>query len=169
MIRRPPRSTLFPYTTLFRSIRHFAEPEPSREAGRCWPRVCASRKEQGDHRGRRIEASHRTSSTRRNREPLDRAVVEPTAARDVGQRTLPPNMPRAEALRKGMAAALSVGCFDHRAISHATASSLSTKGMPSLAPSTARPPHPLFGVAPCAIVEVCPTPPWSTPDRKSVV
>src|SRR2546422_5246247 len=27
MIRRPPRSTLFPYTTLFRSIRD-AEPEP---------------------------------------------------------------------------------------------------------------------------------------------
>src|SRR5256885_3127027 len=24
MIRRPPRSTLFPYTTLFRSIRHFS-------------------------------------------------------------------------------------------------------------------------------------------------
>src|SRR2546426_3162073 len=23
MIRRPPRSTLFPYTTLFRSVRHF--------------------------------------------------------------------------------------------------------------------------------------------------
>src|SRR5256885_3745033 len=24
MIRRPPRSTLFPYTTLFRSLRHFS-------------------------------------------------------------------------------------------------------------------------------------------------
>src|SRR2546430_11070786 len=35
MIRRPPRSTLFPYTTLFRSVRHFRElmhhapPKPS--------------------------------------------------------------------------------------------------------------------------------------------
>src|SRR5215468_9963883 len=28
MIRRPPRSTLFPYTTLFRSVRHLA-PRPS--------------------------------------------------------------------------------------------------------------------------------------------
>src|SRR3712207_9436080 len=27
MIRRPPRSTLFPYTTLFRSPRYFPEPE----------------------------------------------------------------------------------------------------------------------------------------------
>src|ERR1017187_8425207 len=28
MIRRPPRSTLFPYTTLFRSPRHWPMPEP---------------------------------------------------------------------------------------------------------------------------------------------
>src|SRR3712207_7263786 len=28
MIRRPPRSTLFPYTTLFRSLRHFGRPAP---------------------------------------------------------------------------------------------------------------------------------------------
>src|SRR5439155_21608042 len=31
MIRRPPRSTLFPYTTLFRSDRH----DPSRTRARC--------------------------------------------------------------------------------------------------------------------------------------
>src|SRR2546430_15690547 len=32
MIRRPPRSTLFPYTTLFRSPRHrHADPDPARE------------------------------------------------------------------------------------------------------------------------------------------
>src|SRR3989454_9161478 len=30
MIRRPPRSTLFPYTTLFRSPRHGAERPPAR-------------------------------------------------------------------------------------------------------------------------------------------
>src|SRR3712207_7021765 len=27
MIRRPPRSTLFPYTTLFRSLRHLRRPQ----------------------------------------------------------------------------------------------------------------------------------------------
>src|SRR2546430_11935852 len=36
MIRRPPRSTLFPYTTLFRSVRHrigrHEVPAPQREA-----------------------------------------------------------------------------------------------------------------------------------------
>src|SRR3712207_8424781 len=31
MIRRPPRSTLFPYTTLFRSGSTVAAPQPSRE------------------------------------------------------------------------------------------------------------------------------------------
>src|SRR3712207_7914990 len=39
MIRRPPRSTLFPYTTLFRS--------PTRDAGRGGARV----RDQGDGRG----------------------------------------------------------------------------------------------------------------------
>src|SRR3712207_8863717 len=32
MIRRPPRSTLFPYTTLFRSHRHVEEPMEERAA-----------------------------------------------------------------------------------------------------------------------------------------
>src|SRR2546425_9781567 len=34
MIRRPPRSTLFPYTTLFRSIAHVCRPEPGPRAPR---------------------------------------------------------------------------------------------------------------------------------------
>src|SRR3712207_6942897 len=33
MIRRPPRSTLFPYTTLFRSIRARRDAEPVRASG----------------------------------------------------------------------------------------------------------------------------------------
>src|SRR2546427_11978582 len=33
MIRRPPRSTLFPYTTLFRSVSEFAKVEQRRLAG----------------------------------------------------------------------------------------------------------------------------------------
>src|SRR5258705_7758336 len=34
MIRRPPRSTLFPYTTLFRSVRHVRERARGRGGGR---------------------------------------------------------------------------------------------------------------------------------------
>src|SRR5258707_7139801 len=37
MIRRPPRSTLFPYTTLFRSLDHL-DPGPPRDLGaELWP------------------------------------------------------------------------------------------------------------------------------------
>src|SRR2546430_12186578 len=49
MIRRPPRSTLFPYTTLFRSLR--------------WP--CAPCGERGREDLRRIRASARASKARR--------------------------------------------------------------------------------------------------------
>src|SRR2546430_10205198 len=34
MIRRPPRSTLFPYTTLFRSLSHLGRQHPDPELGR---------------------------------------------------------------------------------------------------------------------------------------
>src|SRR6266403_2017458 len=37
MIRRPPRSTLFPYTTLFRSDRPFTISVPPRRSRRGWP------------------------------------------------------------------------------------------------------------------------------------
>src|SRR3712207_7563556 len=49
MIRRPPRSTLFPYTTLFRSISRCGPSSSSEPAARCHtafdrsilPRICA--------------------------------------------------------------------------------------------------------------------------------
>src|SRR3712207_7910403 len=37
MIRRPPRSTLFPYTTLFRSIRETPDPTGRLHATIAWP------------------------------------------------------------------------------------------------------------------------------------
>src|SRR2546429_9496911 len=39
MIRRPPRSTLFPYTTLFRSLRVVDTPESWEWWGDCWGHV----------------------------------------------------------------------------------------------------------------------------------
>src|SRR3712207_6933765 len=41
MIRRPPRSTLFPYTTLFRSHRHAAQPD-RRDPARRGPALAAA-------------------------------------------------------------------------------------------------------------------------------
>src|SRR5436853_5071011 len=40
MIRRPPRSTLFPYTTLFRSARHAVPCPPRRDGWRARPTRC---------------------------------------------------------------------------------------------------------------------------------
>src|SRR2546422_6850707 len=59
MIRRPPRSTLFPYTTLFRSVARFTR-RPSerraspREAGGCSFTTPCSR----DRKSTRLNSSH---------------------------------------------------------------------------------------------------------------
>src|SRR6266576_586532 len=53
MIRRPPRSTLFPYTTLFRS--------PRRSGLRTGPRLPAAvevRRARGDRKSTRLNSSH---------------------------------------------------------------------------------------------------------------
>src|SRR6266496_2487494 len=52
MIRRPPRSTLFPYTTLFRS---------AQTAGRTWssaPSTCAGSASGSDRKSTRLNSSH---------------------------------------------------------------------------------------------------------------
>src|SRR6266705_3873104 len=55
MIRRPPRSTLFPYTTLFRSFCGAAPASlPRREMRKCSP--------QKDRKSTRLNSSHRTIS-----------------------------------------------------------------------------------------------------------
>src|SRR5438270_2075318 len=56
MIRRPPRSTLFPYTTLFRSRRHRADDPPERHVG---GRVAADRRDgPRDRKSTRLNSSH---------------------------------------------------------------------------------------------------------------
>src|SRR5258707_10515935 len=77
MIRRPPRSTLFPYTTLFRSPAHPLAGGASRPAGRCGdpglavpPRLAALPRRgvgpgaevlpgaEGDRKSTRLNSSH---------------------------------------------------------------------------------------------------------------
>src|SRR5438876_11133034 len=58
MIRRPPRSTLFPYTTLFRSCDHV-------EQQQCVSRV-RQRKRPGHRRRRRLRHDQDRKSTRLN-------------------------------------------------------------------------------------------------------
>src|SRR5256885_1326594 len=51
MIRRPPRSTLFPYTTLFRSVRTRLDPGTCRRRSGCRPQTRPDRRPAaGDHR-----------------------------------------------------------------------------------------------------------------------
>src|SRR5439155_10499230 len=55
MLRRPPRSTLFPYTTLFRS-RQLVYPGPHRPAGRRESRP--TRTSSRDRKSTRLNSSH---------------------------------------------------------------------------------------------------------------
>src|SRR3712207_7195406 len=74
MIRRPPRSTLFPYTTLFRSqVREVGEgaaPEPLRRLGRRGraPRALAARGARGGPRRARVRRG-RAAARRRGAVP----------------------------------------------------------------------------------------------------
>src|SRR2546429_6697328 len=67
MIRRPPRSTLFPYTTLFRSVRRgsHARGPRSRHGRKAW------RPGGSDRRRRDVEGPHRQRQFH-GREPQDR-------------------------------------------------------------------------------------------------
>src|SRR3712207_7361861 len=62
MIRRPPRSTLFPYTTLFRSLAKFVEQRLGRPLrARCQPvfDLLPHRREGiGDRKSTRLNSSH---------------------------------------------------------------------------------------------------------------
>src|SRR5258708_36881506 len=66
MIRRPPRSTLFPYTTLFRSDLVVAEPSRHRDGGVVVGEGPALRVEPGLHRqdrkSTRLNSSHQIIS-----------------------------------------------------------------------------------------------------------
>src|SRR5258705_8923790 len=56
MIRRPPRSTLFPYTTLFRS--EIERGHPGSCACRCGPAGCSQHRRPGDRKSTRLNSSH---------------------------------------------------------------------------------------------------------------
>src|SRR4051812_49636962 len=69
MIRRPPRSTLFPYTTLFRSEAEREQPDHDRawdqqvlEAARGVPRVRRVLVDQRDRKSTRLNSSHMSIS-----------------------------------------------------------------------------------------------------------
>src|SRR5437764_3782767 len=63
MIRRPPRSTLFPYTTLFRSISSSLYPAAASTSSVCSPRPGpGEHTEEVDRKSTRLNSSHRCIS-----------------------------------------------------------------------------------------------------------
>src|SRR3712207_7490952 len=76
MIRRPPRSTLFPYTTLFRSAEGDAPQEHGAErdveGGRDGERGCTGR----DHQERHLEADGQCAGQRRDAERSEEHTSE---------------------------------------------------------------------------------------------
>src|SRR5258705_9679213 len=58
MIRRPPRSTLFPYTTLFRSVDDLVVVEFDAGLTAVSPRVIALVVQPGDRKSTRLNSSH---------------------------------------------------------------------------------------------------------------
>src|SRR2546429_5818413 len=81
MIRRPPRSTLFPYTTLFRSMISLDEPSPGSLASEPFFRPVTSASRSGDRKSTRLNSSHgyisyavfclKKKKTRMNNEAVD--------------------------------------------------------------------------------------------------
>src|SRR5690242_20992094 len=68
MIRRPPRSTLFPYTTLFRSLKELApgvehrRVERLQRCERCDPAAAMRWADRGDRKSTRLNSSHMSIS-----------------------------------------------------------------------------------------------------------
>src|SRR3712207_8059392 len=78
MIRRPPRSTLFPYTTLFRSegaLAQLAREEPSHELGLLLGGAAEELSEDPSTRGCRPASGRRADLDDRAIEVLDRKIT----------------------------------------------------------------------------------------------
>src|SRR2546430_13420796 len=72
MIRRPPRSTLFPYTTLFRSPRSRGVPSAGAAATRC----AARRRRRGGAAGRATRSEEHTSELQSQSNLVCRLLLE---------------------------------------------------------------------------------------------
>src|SRR5258708_30548830 len=78
MIRRPPRSTLFPYTTLFRSLARGPRPEARGQAEGL--RSPALRQKPGERRRLRLRGGRRPRGGRKGHPPKPTHPYIPSAA-----------------------------------------------------------------------------------------
>src|SRR3712207_8482528 len=83
MIRRPPRSTLFPYTTLFRSHRSSLGPAAESEHGRPDSSTCAGPEVQAHQRCRgRLRSEEHTSELQSRQYLVCRLLLEKKKKKD---------------------------------------------------------------------------------------
>src|SRR2546428_2872682 len=82
MIRRPPRSTLFPYTTLFRSVRSREQPDLSRGPGAAHEPVVRDLLAARGVRGQRRLPDARESVPGRRRRGTDRKSTRLNSSHD---------------------------------------------------------------------------------------
>src|SRR2546421_1612791 len=82
MIRRPPRSTLFPYTTLFRSGRALHHHEPDRRIPQGEPGDRAQSPESSGGRGHADEPGEHARAASRGRPAVDRKSTRLNSSHD---------------------------------------------------------------------------------------
>src|SRR2546430_12621342 len=73
MIRRPPRSTLFPYTTLFRSLRQADDGLIQKVVRRAFRKLALDRR---DHLGMRVRSEEHTSELQSQSNLVCRLLLE---------------------------------------------------------------------------------------------
>src|SRR5258708_12337776 len=98
MIRRPPRSTLFPYTTLFRSAK---EGEAGLGQDCCGSGVCGLHDQGRDRIGQQVRSEEHTSELQSPDHLVCRLLLEkkkstttPTASPSSNLYAIPPEAPR---------------------------------------------------------------------------
>src|SRR5437588_8401877 len=86
MLRRPPRSTLFPYTTLFRSMRVWLDPQKVAQRGLSASDVVAA------IRGQNVQRSEEhTSELQSHSDLVCRLLLEKKKSNNQSQKTKPAN------------------------------------------------------------------------------
>src|SRR5436305_8809434 len=96
MIRRPPRSTLFPYTTLFRSSAAWSSASPGVASCRCWEgRSSRSEEHTSELQSRphlvcRLLLEKKKHKRLQRRSPRPPAGLRPALSRGTAERARPP-------------------------------------------------------------------------------
>src|SRR2546427_8649102 len=99
MIRRPPRSTLFPYTTLFRSER----PSPQRSSNPSWGRIKVVPKQLNEPNASNFQyrSEEHTSELQSQSNLVCRLLLEKKKTHDQSRRTTPRDRRRESIARRG--------------------------------------------------------------------